>query len=170
MRQQQKPMRILSRNEQTVLSNHLCGDLNPCHLGILLCLYTGLRIGEVCALQWGDVLIDEQYLFIHQSMQRVQTDGADSRKTAVVIQTPKSDCSIRKIAIPNEMLPLLIQSRKQKEAFLLTGMVHSFMKPRCMENQFKAITNTCGIFNVNFHAYVTPLQPDASNWDLTSKA
>lgn len=33
VRQQQKPMRILSRNEQAVLSEHLCRDLSPCHLG-----------------------------------------------------------------------------------------------------------------------------------------
>ncbi len=152
VRQQQKPMRILSRKEQALLSNHLCCDLSPCHLGILLCLYTGMRIGEICALKWGDVMLDEQYLFIKQSMQRVQTTESEGRKTTVIIQPPKSDCSIRKIPIPDEMLQMLIPSRKQDEAFLLTGMIHSFIEPRCLENHFKAVTKACGISKVNFHA------------------
>lgn len=152
VRQPQKPMRILSCNEQAVLSEHLCKNLTPCHLGILLCLYTGIRIGEICALRWGDIFPDEQYLFIHQSMQRIQTETVDGRKTAVIIQKPKSDCSIRKIPIPDEMLGLLISPRKQKEAFLLTGTDCHFMEPRCLENQFKAVTKACGISNVNFHA------------------
>lgn len=152
VRQQQKPMMILSRNEQAILSDYLRSDPNPCHLGILLCLYTGMRIGEICALKWEDIFIDEQYLFVHQSMQRIQTSGESGRKTKVVIQTPKSDCSIRKIPIPDEVLQLLIPLKKQDEAFLLTGTVQDFIEPRCMENQFKMVTNACGISNINFHA------------------
>lgn len=151
VRQPQKPMRILSRLEQTTLSDKLRNEPSPCNLGILMCLYTGMRIGEICALTWGDINIEEQFLFVHRSMQRVQT-GEKDKKTKIVIQTPKSDCSIRKIPIPDEMLQLLIQSRKQDDAFLLTGMIHSYMEPRSMENRFKKVTGICGISNINFHA------------------
>lgn len=151
VRQPQKPMRVLSRLEQTILSDRLRNEPSPCNLGILLCLYTGMRIGEICALMWGDINIEEQYLFVHKSMQRVQTGDKDV-KTKVIIQTPKSDCSIRKIPIPDEMLQLLIQSRKQDDAFFLTGMIHSYMEPRSMENRFKTMTGICGISNINFHA------------------
>ena len=60
VKQPQKPMRILSRSEQKKLSNYLCNNITPCNLGILLSLYTGLRIGEICALKWGDVNLEEQ--------------------------------------------------------------------------------------------------------------
>lgn len=152
VRQQQKPMRILSRCEQETLSRYLCKEPNPCNLGILLCLYTGLRIGEVCALKWGDIFIEEQYLFVYRSMQRIQLSGESEKKTEIVIQSPKSDCSVRRIPIPYEVLQLLIPARKQDEAFLLTGKSYSFMEPRCMENQFKSVIKACGIPNVNFHA------------------
>lgn len=152
VKQPQKPMRILSRNEQAALSNHLCSDLSPCHLGILLCLYTGMRIGEICALKWEDIQLDEQCLFVHRSMQRVQTEVDERRKTKVIIQTPKSDCSIRRIPIPNEMLQLMIPCKKKDEAFLLTGQAHCYIEPRSLENQFKAVTSACGIYEVNFHA------------------
>ena len=68
-------MRILSRAEQQRLSDYLRENLTPSNMGILLCLYSGLRIGEICALTWADILFEEQCLYIHQTMQRVQVKG-----------------------------------------------------------------------------------------------
>ena len=152
VKQPQKPMRILSRAEQKRLSEYLQKNLTPCNMGILLCLYTGLRIGEICALTWADILIEEQCLYIHQTMQRVQVKGNTEKKTEVVILPPKSDCSIRRIPIPDEIRQLLLTIQKQDKAYLLTGMVHSYMEPRNMENRFKAATRECNIRKINFHA------------------
>ena len=52
---QQKSMKILSVSEQKILDKHLRGQLNLSGLGMMLCLYTGLRIGEICALKWKDI-------------------------------------------------------------------------------------------------------------------
>lgn len=152
VKQPQKPMRILSIDEQQRLIRYLCDNVSSCFLGILLCLYTGLRIGEVCALKWKDICIREKYLFVHQTMQRIQIEGLEKKKTKVVIQSPKSDCSIRKIPIPDEMLQMLLPFQVQDEAFLLTGLVYSFIEPRSMENHFKAAAKECFIEDVNFHA------------------
>lgn len=152
VKQPQKPMRILSKGEQKELSEYLCSDPTPCHIGILLSLYTGLRIGEVCALRWQDIHVEEQYLYIHQTMQRIQVDGDGRRRTEVVILPPKSDCSIRRIPIPDEVLRLLKTVQRQDSAFLLTGLVHSYIEPRCLENHFKAVTKECGLKEVNYHA------------------
>lgn len=121
-------------------------------MGILLCLYTGLRLGEICALTWKDILMDEQCLYIHQTMQRIQVKDNTGKKTAVIIMPPKSGCSIRRISIPDEIRQLLSQIQKQDKAYLLTGMVHSYVEPRNMENRFKAVTKECNIIDVNFHA------------------
>lgn len=152
VKQPQKPMRILSRVEQQRLSGYLQENLTPCNLGILLCLYTGLRIGEICALTWADILIEEQCLYIHQTMQRIQIKGSQEKKTTVVILPPKSECSIRRIPVPDEISQLLRMLQKPDNAYLLTGMVHSYVEPRNMENRFKAVTMKCGINDVNFHA------------------
>ena len=151
VKQPQKPMRILSIDEQQRLCRYLQDSHSLCLLGILLCLYTGLRIGEVCALKWKDICISEQYLYVRQTMQRIQIDGF-KKKTKVIIQTPKSDCSIRKIPIPDEIMQLLIPLKEKDEAFLLTGMVHNFIEPRNLENHFKAAAQKCGIEDINFHA------------------
>lgn len=152
VRQSQKPMRILSRVEQKRLSEYLCENQSACNLGILLCLYTGMRIGEVCALKWGDVHIDDNYLYIHQTMQRIQRKGCFEKKTEIIIQPPKSDCSIRNIPIPVELSRLLLPEVKEDEAFFLTGCPHVFIEPRCLENKFKRVTVACGIDSLNFHA------------------
>lgn len=152
VREQKKPMQVFSRTEQSLMSRHLCDNPSPCNIGILLCLYIGMRIGEVCALRWGDIFLDEQYLFVHQTMQRIQLEGKNGKKTRVVIGPPKSECSVRKIPIPAEVLQLLIPVKRQNEAFLLTGMVHSYIEPRCMENQFKTVIDECGVSDLNFHA------------------
>ena len=109
VKQPQKPMRILSREEQQKLSNYLYDNLTPCNLGILVCLFTGLRIGEICALKWGDISLNEQYLYVHQTMQRLQTKENGKTKTMIIISTPKSDCSIMKVPIQNDIFKLLKQ-------------------------------------------------------------
>ena len=50
--------RILSREEQLRLLDSLSPEGAPDRLGILLCLYTGMRLGEACGLRWGDVSPD----------------------------------------------------------------------------------------------------------------
>lgn len=152
VKQPQKPMRILSYNEQGRLTRYLYDNLTPCHLGILLCLFTGLRIGEICALKWGDIFLSEKYIYVHHTMQRIQTNNSSGRKTEIVIMPPKSDCSIRQIPIPADILKLLLLNKKQDDAYLLTGKAQKYIEPRSMENHFKAVTEKCCITGVNFHA------------------
>lgn len=151
VRQPCVPMRILSQSEQRKFSRYLCSDLTPCHLGILLCLYTGLRIGEICALKWGDIHFEEQYIYVHRAMQRIRNYNDSAKRTEIQIAPPKSGCSIRKIPIPGEILRLLVLYQKEDDAFLLTGMTQSYIEPRCLENHFKAAAKKCDIGEVHFH-------------------
>lgn len=152
VKQPQKPMRILSRIEQQRLSTLLYDDLNPCNLGILICLYTGIRIGEVCALKWKDISFDEQYMHIYQTMQRLQSEECMNSKTKVVISAPKSDCSIRRVPIPDEIFKILKEHRRADSAYLLTGTIWNYIEPRTMQNRFKSVSSQCGIEDANFHA------------------
>lgn len=150
VKQPQNPLRIFSRGEQEKLSQYLYHNLNFCNLGVLVCLYTGLRIGEICALKWEDISFDEQCVYVHQTMQRLQVQNSET-KTAVIISAPKSDCSIRKIPIPDNIFRLLKEFRKPDDAFLLTGMANEFIEPRTMQNHFKRVIKHCSIDSANFH-------------------
>ena len=95
-------MRVFSKDEQAILERYLCLDIDNSKLGILLCLYTGLRIGEICALKWSDISMENNTLSVNKTMQRLQAlDSSTSQKTKVLVSYPKSDCSIRTIPLPD---------------------------------------------------------------------
>ncbi len=75
VKQTTKEMRIFSLNEQKVLCSYIRSDLNMRNVGVLLCLLTGIRVGEVCALRWEDISFPEKTMHIHQTMQRIQVDS-----------------------------------------------------------------------------------------------
>lgn len=77
-------MRILSSTEQERLCSYLNSEKNPYNIGILVCLFTGLRVGEICALHWEDISFSEQTLYVHQTLQRIQDKSSSEKKTRIV--------------------------------------------------------------------------------------
>ena len=149
IKQKQKTMRVFSPQEQKCLSAYLLDHLTPDNLGILLCLFTGIRIGELCALRWDNISLHEQKLHICKTMQRVRV--ANNRRTQVVTTSPKSECAVRDIPLPDWICKFLCEAY-QEGAFLLTGHAQKFIEPRTMQNRFKAVLAACGIADANFHA------------------
>lgn len=148
---QQKEMRVLSQSEQKVLCTHLLSNLNASNIGILVCLFTGMRVGEICALRWEDISIKEQTIFVHQTMQRIQTDQNIGCKTKVIVTTPKSACSIRTIPMPEDLAQIIAEYQTSNTGYFLTGSNERYMEPRTMQNRFKAVLIQCGIRDVNYH-------------------
>ena len=145
-------IRVFTVTEQQKLDVFLRENLSPCHLGILLCMYTGLRVGEICALTWKKISSFEPILQVDKTLQRLQQADEASRKTKVVISPPKSESSIRIIPLPNDIYCLLQENRKPDEAYVLTGMIKRYMEPRLLQNHFKKILSGLGLEHANFHA------------------
>lgn len=152
VKQPQKPLSILSINEQQRICEYLYDNLSPCNLGILMCMYTGLRIGEICALKWSDINMEDQIIHVHLTMQRIQNTDNSISKTKVIVNPPKSNYSIREIPIPKELLQILVSCQKDGEKYLLTGKEDSFIEPRTMEYKFRKVVNECNIKNIKFHS------------------
>lgn len=152
VKQEPKQMQVLNKAEQNRLCEYILENQEPCNIGILLCLFTGLRIGEICALRWEDVSLSNQTLYIHQTLQRIQNPLDDGAKTQIIITTPKSACSIRTIPLPDEIYNVLIQYKKSSGGYLLTNDEYKFIEPRTMQNKFKKILKLNNIANTNFHA------------------
>ncbi|MBR1741703.1 MAG: site-specific integrase [Lachnospiraceae bacterium] len=152
VKQTQKALRILSQQEQRKLDDYLRRNISLRNLGILICLYSGMRLGEICALKWKDILMEEQTIHIHNTMLRLQIDGDPKRKTRVFVTTPKTDCSVRKIPVPDDVFRLIAGEQKDGDVYFLTGLSSRFVEPRTMENHFKSVTGSCGIADANFHS------------------
>lgn len=144
-------MRIFSKSEQEQLCEYLYSHSTPCNIGILICLFTGLRVGEVCALRWEDFSENDQTIRVHQTLQRIQTKDNSEQKTKIIITSPKSMCSLRTIPLPDTLLELLVQHKRVERGFVLTNSDIVFVEPRTMQNNFKKALHASGIENANFH-------------------
>lgn len=92
---------IFTVEHQIQLVKYLLSNASAKNIGILMCMYMGLRIGEICALRWNDISLDEGTLRVRSTMQRLQNlSGKEGPKTRVIITSPKSDSSVRDIPIP----------------------------------------------------------------------
>ncbi|MDB8681688.1 site-specific integrase [[Ruminococcus] gnavus] len=145
-------MRVLNKAEQRQLCEYILKRPEACSIGILVCMFTGLRIGEICALRWEDISFSDQSIYIHHTLQRIQMHRGHGAKTEVIVTTPKSSCSIRKIPLPDEILEILVLNKKASSGYVLTNDEYKFIEPRTMQNKFKKILKAAGIENANFHA------------------
>ena len=150
-KEEAREMRVLSTIEQRRLTAELCTDMDECKFGILLALLTGMRIGEICALRWGDINLTDNTIRVHATMQRLKSFSDDGSKTQVVIGTPKSEKSMRIIPLTEQAASLCGQMMKQSpSAFVLTG-TDSYMEPRALQYRLKKYTAACGLDGVHFH-------------------
>lgn len=142
----------ISESEHKTLVKYLLTETDNIKLGILICLYTGLRIGEICAMQFEDISLENNTINVRKTMQRLQTLNEKSKtKTSIVISAPKSESSRREIPLPSFIAELIGEMLNVPQAYILTGEVDKYIEPRAMENKFKACLKNCGLNNYNFH-------------------
>lgn len=147
---EKKEMRVLSQEEQKKLVAYLMVDLDVCRLGILVALYTGLRVGELCALKWED--IGKDCITVRRTMQRLKKDNTNG--TGLHIGTPKTKTSLRTIPIPSFLQELIESFRKQglTESYFLATIPSEVIEPRTMQYRFRRYLKEAGIEKANFHA------------------
>lgn len=152
IRMEKTELRVLTQEEYRRLVNRLLGSESLVDAGILLALFTGLRIGELCALRWDNINLDEKYIAIKYTMQRVQnrSDGT-STKTKVILTSPKSFSSVREIPLPDFLISYLRAFERTDTSFFLTGCPAKYIEPRNLEYQFKRILTELDIEMTHFH-------------------
>jgi len=151
-KQTHKTMRVLTRHEQSALESVLTNELDIHKLGILLCLYTGLRVGEVCALRWQDISGDFDMLFVRQTLQRIKDVSGGDNKTKILIDTPKSLRSARVIPIPRFLTAHLRGFVRDNRSYFLGTADAMFTEPRTMQNHFARNVSEANITGANFHS------------------
>ena len=141
-------VKVLNKSE----SDKLCLDgYNTKYIGIVICLNTGLRIGEICALKWKDIDLKQKLISVNKTIQRVYKG---KKNTQIQIDEPKTYHSIRKIPISNKLLEIFKEIKKNNtyddDAYFLT-CTNKVIEPRNYYDLFKNCLQLCNISDYNFH-------------------
>ena len=148
VRKKRKPVVILSRTDQVRLMRFLHHNINISKAGIILCLSTGLRLGEICALKWTDIDMEQMLLHVNRTVQRIEIKNGFT-KTALLETPPKSAFSFREIPISESLVSLLNVFRKADQEYVLC--TNKPMEPRTYQNHFKSYLKEIGSADYNFH-------------------
>lgn len=139
---------VMNRTEQTRLIQFLYSDMNISKAGIYLCLFTGLRLGEICALKWADIDQDRGLLHVNRTVQRIESKEGPT-KTILLETAPKSDFSKRALPISDTLMSLLKRFRQEGQEYVLQN--NKPMEPRTYQNHFKKYLEEIKAPDYNFH-------------------
>lgn len=146
---EKKQTEKLGESEKNNLVGYLRQNMDITAFGILISLYMGLRIGELCGLKWSDVDFERHVLHIRRTVQRISVpDGA--RKTRVIVSSPKSLTSRRSIPIPDCLMTYFRQFRADDACWLLSG-TDKLIEPRTMQYRYKKILAKAGASGHKYH-------------------
>ena len=144
-----KPVEVLNQSEQARLLQCLYDEMDIYKLGIMICLSTGLRLGEICSLKWEDVDLEGKVLHVNTTVQRIAVNGGEG-KTTLLEGEPKSIFSKREIPLSDELIKLLSPYYGKDGEYVIKRKKP--MEPRTYQNKFKKYLQEAGIKNKNFHA------------------
>jgi integrase len=153
-RAENETVQAFSMKEQRLIESAVLHSGDWRALGILLCFYTGLRLGELCALKWGDLDFEAGTMSIQRTVSRIETFRQDVKKTVLFVGTPKSQKSIRKIPLPDFIVQKSAQFKKfaaEENDYVLSGTDVPF-DPRTYQKLFKRILKAAKVKDRKFHA------------------
>lgn len=144
IKEPRKETRVLSVAEQSKLESYLHTNIDIYQFGVLLALYTGIRLGELCALRWEDISDDS--IKISKTMHRVKKGD----KTIVEIAEPKTKSSYRIIPLPKFFCPYISFFRSSGTVLKTRNGNH--VEPRLLQMSFAKMIEECMLPKTNFHA------------------
>ena len=140
-----------SAQEQATLREFVLAAPTPRKVGLLLQMQLGLRIGEVCGLQWGDFDLKANILTVRRTVSRIYC-GVGCTK--IVVQTPKTKSSGREIPIPYDLAALLrkLRGSASPDTWFLSGGTERPVEPRCYRKSIRGYLRRAGVRRVHPHA------------------
>ena len=143
---------VLSRANQKKMMSYIQEHFTFRNLGVYICLSSGIRIGEVCALTWEDIDTENGVIKVRKTIQRIYLIEDGKRKTELILDTPKTKNSIREIPMSRDLLKMLKPFHKivNPTFFVLTNDAKP-TEPRTYRSYYKKLMNTLAIPELKFH-------------------
>ena len=150
--QERTGIEVLSVANHRKLVNFVAENFTFRNLGILLCLHTGMRIGEVCALKWEDIDIAQGIINVKRTIERIYIIENGERRTELIISTPKTQNSIREIPLSKELIKVIKPLKKVvNDTFFVLTNESKPTEPRTYRNYYKSVLQNLKIPLLKFH-------------------
>ena len=141
---------ILTHDEVKRILSYLNG--NKYELIFKMALFTGMRQGELLALTWNDIDLENKVIHVYKTFKRVyEFENESTKKLVNKIQTTKSKTSIRDIPISNQLYNLL-DKQLNKKGYLFKDNLGEILSAKIVYNEWLKILKYCNIKHIKFHA------------------
>ena len=143
---------ILSRSHQKQIMEYIRLHFTFKNLGIYICLSAGMRIGEICALTWDDLDVENGIIHVRKTIQRIYVIEEHRKYTEVILDTPKTKNSIREIPMTKNLLKMIRPIKKivNGNFYVLTNEPKP-TEPRTYRNYYKHFMQSLGLPLMKFH-------------------
>lgn len=145
-------LEVLSRTNQKKIMNYIQDHFTFRNLGVYICLSSGMRIGEICALTWEDIDVNTGIISVRRTIQRIYTVEDGTRKTELVLDTPKTKNSMRDIPISRDLLRILKPIKKvvNNSFYVLTNDAKP-TEPRTYRSYYELLMQELDMPKLKFH-------------------
>lgn len=144
-----KTIQALSYSEQTKLENYITIKSKPYYFGILLSLYTGLRLGELLALKWEDVDFKSKLILVNKTISVISVN----HKNIVIEDLPKTNSSYRQIPISTFLQKKLIELKRMSKCnYVISSTKNTRVFPRAYQRSFECMLEKLQIKHYGFHS------------------
>ena len=145
----EKEVSCFSLAEQKKIEQAALSNKKRKLIGIVICLYSGLRIGELLALTWADIDFTKGTLTVNKTCH----DGRDENgKLCRITDTPKTTSSRRTIPIPKQLLSLLKEHKKKSNSQYVVSSNGNGITVRSYQRSFELLQKRLGIERKGFHS------------------
>ena len=144
-------LKTFTNSEQKILFNYLISHQNSKNLGILLCLQTGLRLGEICGLQWQDINLENKTLIIHRTLQKIYIKEKNRCYSKTIISTPKTKTSNRTIPLNYHFINLIKSFYEDKSYYFITNN-KNYLEPHRYRHYYQKLLYSLNLPKLTFHS------------------
>ena len=146
---EEKEISVFNKKEQSIIESFCLTNKKTNYIGIVICLYTGIRLGELLALTWNDIDFNTNLLTINKTQYSAKLNG----KYQMIVDKPKTKKSIRVIPIPKDLIKILKSIKKEsKSNYVITTRKNKMVGNRSYQRTFEFILKKLNIKYRNFHS------------------
>ena len=150
----QNALEVLNKRDYDKLSNYLFENFTFRNLGILITMYTGMRIGEICAMKWSDIDLDNDLFLVEKTLQRVYMydDLSNKKYTRLILSSAKTMSSNRIIPISKKILKSLKPLKKiVNDDYYVLSNDSKAIEPRVFRVYYNRLLEQLEIPPLKFH-------------------